>query len=91
MSICFSLYTVGCWCIIFHFLHVMTSKFHYQLVFVQHGELLVMSEILCKGKFEGWMDETYFIDKNKIKTYFYLCMCTSEGQKMCMMVSALPD
>lgn len=75
----------------------MTSKFHYQLVFVQHGEvpecteLLVMSEILCKGKFEGWMDETYFIDKNKIKTYLYLCMCTSEGQKMCMMVSALPD
>lgn len=55
----------------------MTSKFHYQLVFVQQGEmpecteLLVMSEILCKGKFEGWMDETYFTEKNenKIKTY----------------------
>lgn len=51
----------------------MTSKFHYQLVFVQHGEvpecteLLVMSEILCKGKFEGWMDETYFTEKNKNK------------------------
>lgn len=51
----------------------MTSKFHYQLVFVQHGEvpecteLLVMSEILCKGKFEGWMDETCFTEKNKNK------------------------
>lgn len=51
----------------------MTSKFHYQLVFVQHGEmpecteLLVMSEILCKGKFEGWMDDTYFTEKNENK------------------------
>lgn len=56
----------------------MTSKFHYQLVFVQHGEmpecteLLVMSEILCKGKFEGWMDDTYFTEKNEKKNQTYL-------------------